>query len=266
MAFIRRSLFSFTTLCLALSANACAVSGSRSPETGALDRSCEGGAIISAVAAARFTGCTSVQGSLRVSAPDLEDLSALSALRSVSGTLEITRNPQLDDLAGLEQLVRVGSLSIRDNPELDDLAGLERLREARSVVIEDNAELSSLRGLSGITHLESLRIERNAGLFQTAGLSRLSEVGNLSIQNNPQLNSLRGLSSLTHAGSIEIRKNPRLCALGMLPALRHVDAEISLSDNRGLSQLELHQLLGRIDQGAAASARDGVAQLEPSLR
>lgn len=260
-----RSLFSLTTLLLALSVNACAASGARSLETSAPDRSCEGGTIASAADAARFVGCTSVRGGLRVSSAELEDLSALSALRSVSGTLEIAGNAQLDDLAGLEQLRQVGSLAIHDNPELNDLGGLERLAQVRAIVISDNDELSSLSGLSGVTRVEQLVLDHN-GLYQTAGLSALTEVGQLVIENNPRLNSLRGLSSLTHARSVEIRRNPRLCAFGMLPALRHVDVEITLSDNRGLSRPELHQLLGRIDQGGPASARGGVAQLEPSLR
>jgi hypothetical protein len=219
MTAITRSMFSFATLLLALSANACAVSGARSAQSGALDKTCEGGTIASEADATRFAGCTSVRGNLRVSSAELDDLSALSSLRSVSGTLEIAGNPELDDLSGLEQLQQVGGLSIHDN----------------------------------------------AGLYQTGGMSSLSEVGQLVIVNNPRLNSLQGLHALMHARSVEIRKNPRLCARGMLPALSHVDGELTLSDNRGLSRPDVHQLLGRIEHGAMPAAAEGVAQLDASL-
>lgn len=264
MTSITRSMFSFATLLLALSANACAVSGARAVQTGAADKACEGGTIALAADAERFAGCSSVQGSLRIASAELEDLSVLSALRSVSGTLEIAQSSQLDDLSGLEQLEQVGSLSIHDNAELDDLAGLENLRQARALVISDNVELSSLRGLSGLTRVEQLVLDHN-GLYQTAGLSNLAEVGQLVIENNPRLNSLQGMHSLLHAHSVEIRKNPRLCARGMLPALSHVDGELTLSDNRGLSQPDVHQLLGRIERGVPPTTRDGVAQLDASL-
>jgi len=264
MTAITRSMFSFATLLLALSANACAVSGARSVQSGAFDKTCEGGTIASAADATRFSGCTSVHGSLRVSSAELEDLSALSALRTVSGTLEIADNSELDDLSGLEQLQQVGSLSIHDNAELDDLSGLEQLHQARALVISDNAELTSLRGLSGLTRVEQLVLDHN-GLYQTAGMSSLTEVGQLVIVNNPRLNSLQGLHALMHARSVEIRKNPRLCARGMLPALSHVDGELTVSDNRGLSQPDVHQLLGRIEHGALPAAAEGVAQLDASL-
>lgn len=256
-----RSLFQLTTVLVAMAANACAAHQAQPVANPLAKLSCVGGVVQSAADAALYGACERVNGDLRISAPELTDLSALAALRSVSGKLEIAGNSRLDALSGLEQLEQVGSLSIHDNAELDDLSGLQSLHGANRVVISENAELSSLRGLEGLTRLDALVIEHN-GLYQTTGLSSLTDVGSLVVDGNPKLNSLQGLRSLNHARSVEIRNNPRLCALHMLPALARVDHELTVSENRGLSMPDLQQLLGRIEHVARPSA----ARMEASLR
>ena len=255
-----RSLFQLTTVLVALAANACAAREGRPVVSSLAKLSCVGGVVQSAADAALYGACDRVDGDLRISAPELTDLSALAALRSVSGKLEIAGNSQLDDLSGLEQLEQVGSLSIHDNAELDDLSGLQNLRRATSVVVRENAELGSLRGLEGLTRLDALVIEHN-GLYQATGLSSLVEVGSLVVDGNPKLNSLQGLRSLNHARSVEIRNNPRLCALHLLPALARVDHGLTVSQNRGLSMPDVHQLFSRIEHAARPSAG-----MEASLR
>jgi hypothetical protein len=108
--------------------------------------------------------------------------------------------------------------------------------------------------------LDALVIEHN-GLYQTAGLSSLTDVGSLVIEDNAKLNSLQGLGSLSHARSVEITNNPRLCARGMLPALKHVDHDVVVSRNRGLSMPDVRQLLGRIERGVSPSS-DTLARLD----
>lgn len=258
-----RTLLKLTTV-VALAANACAANGVRPVESAAATLSCAGGSIQSAADAALYGACGSVNGDLRISAADLTDLSTLSQLRSISGKLDIAGNPQLDDLSGLERLEHVGSLAIRDNADLDDVSALGGLKSASSVVISGNGELGSLAGLEGLTRLSALVIEHN-GLYQTAGLSNLTEVGTLVIEDNAKLNSLQGLRSLAHAGSVEITGNPLLCALGMLPALKHVDHEVVVNHNRGLSSPDVQQLLGRVERGLVPSTNT-VARLDASLR
>jgi Receptor L domain len=259
-----RSTFQLTTVLVALAANACAAPGVRPVESAVAKVSCVGGVVQTAADVALYGACERVNGDLRISAPELSDLSALAGLRSVSGKLEIAGNSALDDLSGLERLEQVGSLSIHDNAELDDLSGLQNLRAAKDVAISGNAELASLHGLEGLTRVDALVIEHN-GLYQTTGLSNLSEVGSLIVTDNAKLNSLQGLRSLSHARSVQIRNNPRLCARGMLPALARVDHQLSVSDNRGLSRPDVHQLLGRIEHDLARPSTDNVARMEASL-
>ena len=232
MSFITRCMPIVTAL-LALAGSACSVNVARPVESASLSPVvCGGGTVHDAADAAEYGGCDVVRGDLRVSAPALEDLSALKRLRAVSGTLEISGNPQLEDLSGLDRLSHVGELMVRDNAGLETLRGLEGLRHADKVVIENN------------------------GLYQATGMSRLSEVGDLVIRSNPRLNSLRGFRTLKHARSVEIRNNPRLCALGMLPALERVDQQVTLKANRGLSKPEVRALLGRIERGLDQPTRE----------
>jgi hypothetical protein len=211
----------------ALVTNACSVTTSRPASAAQNTVVCAGGTIRSAQDAVLFAGCDSISGDLRVSAADLEDLSALAGLKRVSGTLEISQNPELDDLHGLERLEQVGGITIRNNPELSDLSGLSGLVRAAHVTIDHN------------------------GIYRATGISSLAEVGDLTITNNAKLNSLEGFSSLQHARSLHVEGNPRLCARHMLPALERVDGELNVSKNRGVSMPDLRGLLGRVERGLA---------------
>jgi len=51
---------------------------------------------------------------------------------------------------------------------------------------------------------------------------------------------------------------------GMLPALKHVDHDVVVNHNRGLSNPDVRQLLGRIEHGLSPST-DSVARLDASL-
>ncbi len=262
----KRSLVRLTAVLVALAANACAAPGVRPVANASVAKlACVGGVIRNEADAELFSRCERVNGDLSIVGSQLEELSALSGLRQVSGKLEIAGNSRLDDLAGLERLEQVGALSIHDNADLDALTGLQNLQSATSVVVSGNPELSSLHGLEGLTRAETLVLEHN-GLYQANGLSSLSEVGSLVIIDNPKLNSAEGLRSLSRARSIEIRNNPRLCARGMLPALTRVEGEVTLKNNRGLSQPDVQQLLGRIKHDLAQPGTDSVARLDASLR
>lgn len=259
------SLLQTATLSAALAANACASSAARplpSPVAASAERSCAGGVIANAADAARFVGCTRIDGDLQVVRSELTDLAPLGELRSVSGKLEVTENSRLEELTGLERLEQVGELSIAHNPELAGLSGLSRLHTASRVSLRDNPELVTLRGLDGLVTVERLVLDHN-GLYNTGGLGALEQVGELVIRNNARLNSLQQLRSLSHAGWVEIRKNPLLCAHGMLPALTHVERGLDVRENRGLAGPELRGLLDRVERGAP---RPQLAGLQASLR
>ncbi|HEY1535256.1 MAG TPA: hypothetical protein VGF76_14615 [Polyangiaceae bacterium] len=258
MFFNTRCLFTLTAL-LALSANACSATGARLARTNAQPASCAGGVIQTADDAARFAGCTTVNGDLQIEGSQLSDLTALESLRNVSGTLTVSKNSELSDFTGLEQLSSVAGLDVHDNAALADFSGLSALRNAQVVQIRNNPELSSVRGLEGLQRVEKLELTNDA-LFQIDGLSNLREVGELTVAANERLISLHGLDGLKQARSVQIRNNPVLCAkLGFLRQLGKVDGGLVLSENRSVSRSEIAALREHVgapfDQHAVVASR-----------
>ncbi len=214
---------------------------------------CVGATLHSADDAARYAGCEAVSGDLRVVGSELSDLTALERIRSVSGTLEISSNPNLDDLSGLDHLSSVGRLQIDSNVDLDDLSGLSNLQRVSSIVIRNNPELATLRGLEGVARADQVLIANN-GLYDTHGLSNLRQVGELAVVGNPKLHNLAGLRNLSQAHSVRLQSNPRLCArFGLLPALADVD-RLVVRSNRGLSQSDVEALVERLSPAAERQA------------
>src|SRR5262245_50852444 len=104
-AMFRKQALPFVVSLLALAANACATHGARPATVAAA--SCPGATLHSESDAERFAACQVVEGDLTIAASDLEDLSALSDLRQVTGKLTITGNPQLYSARGLSELREV---------------------------------------------------------------------------------------------------------------------------------------------------------------
>jgi hypothetical protein len=231
---------------LALASTAC---GTRAvvPLTPANTVACQGGTIRNAADAALYRTCNLVQGDLTVSAPELTDLSSLSELRQVTGTLRISESSGLDDLGGLENLGSVGALEIHDDTDLDDLAGLHGLHEAGRVEVTDNPELRTLNGLQGLSVTGRLVLRNNA-LFTANGLGGLREVGDLVVESNRRLNSLSSLRSLSRARSINLANNPVLNGKDLFPDLQRVDGPLVLGDNRSMAKSDVKALRERADQ------------------
>jgi hypothetical protein len=134
----------FLTTLLALAANACSAHDARPAAAATLAVACEGGVVRSDADAARFEGCASVVGDLRISASDLTDVSTFRQLRSVSGKLVIANNPKLVSLAGLKSVEHVRTVEIRNNPVLAGYFGLlpQLSRVEAPLVFEANGGLS----------------------------------------------------------------------------------------------------------------------------
>ena len=66
-----------------------------------------------------LSSCLTIEGNLEITATTLTDLSPLSVLSAVGGTVIIWNNAQLSDLVGLSNLISIGgTLLIWDNPSL----------------------------------------------------------------------------------------------------------------------------------------------------
>jgi len=183
--------------------------------------------------------------------PDLLDLGGLEHLRAIGGGIVIARNPRLTTLAGLPQGARLGvtaddhSILIEDNDALIDLAGLPRAGTELpgDLEIVANKRLTSLAALPpDLTRVRGLRIVGNPALASLAGLPHLADIGagGLVVAANHALRDLDGLPpNLTHVGgSVVIRDNHALERLVGVPAtLGAIGGDLEIAGNPALRDL-----------------------------
>lgn len=232
MSFANQGRNAVTTLnaaalgaCLLLAA--CSGHSRAALDTGSGPVACTGGSVQSAPELARYQGCETVEGDLRIEAAELENVDALASLRHVSG-----------------------ALSIANAPDLENVEGLENLRSVQRIEIENAPRLVSLRGLEGLQALDALEVQRT-GVRSLTGLEGLREVGTLEIVQNPHLISLRALNGLEHAKSVRLELNPRLAAQpGLLPAIE-IERALVVKQNPGLTSYEVARLSSRLRPPAA---------------
>lgn len=120
-----------------------------------------------------YPNCTQISGYLSIGyndgATDISDLSPLSNLVTIDGTLYIDHNPDLLNINGLNSITSLGE----------------------TLYINENASLSNLNGLSNLSTVGGqLEIKNNASLSNISGIQNTSFAltsGGLYIANNPAL-------------------------------------------------------------------------------
>lgn len=158
---------------------------------------------------ATYPNCTQLQSRLNISGDDIVSLLPLSILENFHGILDISDNPLLEELTGLENLEVTGSspfLFIQNNASLISTQGLEGLfrdeQEGENdllIDIRDNNDLENISGFEQITRLENLSINNNESLLNLSGLINVSEIdqgSGIYITNNNSLTSLVGLDNI----------------------------------------------------------------------
>jgi hypothetical protein len=198
-------------------------------------------------------GCVNVPGNLTIQGSDITDLSSLSALTSVTGSLVISYNSELINLTGLSGLTSVSEgLMVSNNPKLTSLDGLlslssisgiltlptaEPLNAALSVL--SNNELLTLSGLSSLTGIQGhVGIADNPKLTDLSSLSAVKTIsGDLEISNNVELTSLTGLESLTRVYGLRIINSPKLTSLSALSAVTGFSGNLEVGNCNELTNL-----------------------------
>ncbi|GEM_PF-2168081 len=155
--------------------------------------------------AANFPNCTKLSYTLRIGADnngapsDITDLSVLSMINEINGSLIIQNNGELESLDGLKITKINGRLTIGgeftdiSNTKLQNLDGLENLTSVGEfLMIRNNPVLSNLNSLSKLTNVEQdIEISGNEILTDISGLENTSfnpSYGlGLSIFSNPEL-------------------------------------------------------------------------------
>lgn len=212
---------------------------------------------------ADLVGCREVDGDLAISGMVIDDLSELSELRSVTGTLELSS--LTGTLQGLENLQSVNNLLLVDlnvpnftpfvsllqigvNPldgnsgqlgfaELDgpfDLSGFGSLISVRSLTVSQCGTLQSLSGLSLPSALTSVSLSSCLGLVDLSPLAALGQLDTLHFS-DLGVTSLGGLLNLVTARSIALINLPDLADSSGLSSLSNVD--VLYIDNTALTSL-----------------------------
>jgi hypothetical protein len=221
-------------------------------------------------------GCSELRGELFVGPTSAVDLTPLSQLRRVCGSLTISNSfgsfeaPAVQPLTGLDALEEVDALVLihpgvtsleplrslhtiqRPDPatdvlglfvlqaDLDDLEGLENVTQIRSVRLDGTERLVSSRGLRLPAEIQRAEF-RGANLADLVALEAVTTVsGWLSISS--AVRDLSALTHLRHAGSLSLYGNARLENADALAGLESV-GELSLGDNPRLATLPVFSAL-----------------------
>jgi hypothetical protein len=129
----------------------------------------------------------------------LRTIGSLGSVTELGGGLDVAVCDSIEDLRGLEAITRInGSIQLTENPLLTTLAGLDSVTVAGSLRLTD-APVDDITALAGITALPGELVIRNTALTDLEGLHHLASAGAVSLHGN--FTSLRGLRSLAEAAS-----------------------------------------------------------------
>ena len=196
-----------------------------------------------------YPNCTTIDGSLHIGqfqdplvATDINNISGLSNITQINGSLEIVDNPFLNSIEGLHNVTSVnGGVTIYVNPLLTDLQGLSSLTSiAYSLNISTNALLPNFVGLDNLTSIGNyLSVQYNQNLHSFEGLNSLRTIVNdLYIYDNPNLIDISALnyvsSSLKY--DLSIKNNDALTSLLGLQNITSIDRAITIQDNNSLTE------------------------------
>lgn len=199
----------------------------------------------------------------------LSSLRGLGALQSVLGIV-LQDNPDLQSLAGLEQLAATGLLRSTNCPLLD-LAGLSGI--ALSQLEVEGSALTRLDGLGDASALSSLRLQRNQSLVDLEGGQMPETLIELALVDNPTLLSLSGLQGLQRAQTITISSGEGVSELRSLDGLSglqlvgtlQLQGQSSLTDLSGLDALERASEIAIYGSSSLVSV-EGLARLKATDR
>jgi hypothetical protein len=212
---------------------------------------------------------STVGGSLKLSDNNLlENLAGLEALSGVGGDLIISLNDALTAIDGFGSLIVVGgALSIDNLNGLQNIRGFSSLASASSVHLYNNPSLKELDGFVALETVDKrLVVGSNSSLTVIEGFDALEYTRELNISYNESLVETAGFHSLTRVGLWSITYNDVLEELGGFSALKSVEADLRLSDNPHLEAADSFEALEQISGELAVLDNDSLKTLGfPSL-
>jgi hypothetical protein len=194
-----------------------------------------------AASLASFCGSyNAIDGDLTVDRTDLTDLSALSCLCEVTGSVTLSSNTTLETLAGLDDLTTIGgTFALSGSTLVRDLTGLGALTDLGTLTLTSTS-LTSLDGIENLTAVaRNLSLTANRSLVSVGGLAGLTTVGGqLYLYDNPLVPTLSGMDGLTEVGSaVTLTRMDGLSDLEGLGGLRSVTSGMTITENDALASL-----------------------------
>jgi len=152
-----------------------------------------------------------VEDAFWVNGGSLESYDGLDALKYVGGRFWIYQNPFITDLSGLESIETIGLLEISNNPNLQSLQGIENLKSTPiGIDIKDNPRLTSLVSFNNLSIGQEIEgngigIRNNDALTNLNGFETISNfTGLVAVHDNDILRDLCDLQSIFVNGTIGI--------------------------------------------------------------
>jgi hypothetical protein len=217
-----------------------------------------------------------IGGSLIIyGAPNLTNLDGLHNIEYVGKDVSFSNNPALNSLQGLKNLAIVGgSFQIGNQPAIISLAGLEKLESiGKDLFLSYTPNLASLQGLSALTSIGgSLILDHNQGIASLEGLNNLTSVGyDVLIIDNAALGRLDGLENLLTIGrNLYIGRqftdgtvgNPALVNIEALNGLETIGAQLTIAANPLLSACNVDFVCDFLSKGGPAIIIDNAPECE----
>lgn len=225
----------------------------------------------------RYEGCTQIDGDVIINNYQGSDLSELSCLEYMNGTLLVWHSPGLTSLGGLESLrfvsgdMRIGAAGAFHyvNDALTRLDALAQLEGVGGSLVINGAPLTSLEGLGRVRAIGgTLTIATPWGLSDLTGLEGLEQIGgDLDLWRFEGPTSLAGLDALRSiGGNVYIIRSDKLVeSPGDLPSVTCIGGTIDLSGfmdwapNEALVNADFFPALDRI-------GGDVLVHIQPQLR
>ena len=231
-----------------------------------------------------YPNCDVINGNVRIIGKEVYDLSKLTSIKIINGTLEIQstavseisnfinlervtgdliityNNSYLPDkeplskLANFNRLESIGGNFIIENNhslnEIDDFLSLKTIT-GRLSISENYNELVTINGFNTLEYVgEMLRIAGNSSLSSISGFNKLVNLtGTLYISDNKKLNSINAFNFLeTIDDSIVIVRNNSLEAFGGFNTLIKIGNSLNITDNLHLFQIYGFKNLEEVSQ------------------
>lgn len=154
----------------------------------------------------------------------LTDLDALMNLNSLRGSLVLSSNENLGNVAILGNLSgSIGSFVLGDNPLITDLDFMNGITGIQgNLILKDGPMLTDIEGLNGVQSVGGFLEINNIGVTSLNNLNAIKQVGQyVLVRGNPNLETLRGLNGLEVVDQyVEISSNDALIEVSGFNALQ----------------------------------------------